>query len=206
MKRFLLLTTAIGFFATMAQAGITEQQVIDLYTSQGYTNIEVTTGPTQMKVEAVQGTAKVEVIYDIETGAILKQENSTASADDLSSDPIETKTSDKDFLRGGSDDNGSDDSSDDDSDDDSDDGAGHDVGDDHGGDDDSSDDGADHDVGDDHGGDDDGSDDDSGDDNSGSDDSDDDHSGSGSDDNSGRSSNSGHGGRHSGGDDSGSDD
>ena len=95
-------------------------------------------GPTQTKVEALKGSAKVEVVYDNETGSILKQEQEVAEGDDLGKTGAEITTVERDFEDG--DDDGSDDDADDDQDDDDD-------GDDHGG-------GDEHDGGDDHGGDD----------------------------------------------------
>lgn len=98
MKRILLLTAAFGLWAGFAQAGITTQQLADLYASKGYTNIEITTGLTQMKVEGVLNGVKVEVIYDIETGKILQQENQTAEASDATDDATEIKSANEDFL------------------------------------------------------------------------------------------------------------
>ena len=97
MKR-ILLTTAFSLVAGLAQAGITSTQVVDLFTSQGYTNIEVTTGLTQMKVEAVMGSVKLEVIYDLNTGAILQQENSVVRGSTPSGGATEVKTSSEDFT------------------------------------------------------------------------------------------------------------
>ena len=59
-----LLTTALFFSATAATAAITPDQLITAYRNQGYTSVEVKLGPTQIKVEAVSGRQKIEVIYD----------------------------------------------------------------------------------------------------------------------------------------------
>ena len=97
MKRLMLLSTALIFSATMSLAAITADELVLAYQAQGYTRIEVKTGPTQIKVEAVTGNSKVEVIYDALTGAILQQETSRANPDDLGTG-VEVSQEDHDFL------------------------------------------------------------------------------------------------------------
>jgi hypothetical protein len=178
MKRILLASAAA--LALSASAGLAQSvadQIVSGLQAQGYTRIEVTEGPTQIKVEAIQGSTKLEYVYDRRTGAILKQEVERVDADDDTTPGVQVRRGD-DALRG------------------DDDGPRHDLGDDHGmGD----DDGPNHDVGDDHGGDRDDDDDNSGrggsgdddDDSSGSDDDDDDSSGRGGSDDDDDSSGSG---------------
>jgi hypothetical protein len=79
MNRF-ILAAAFGLIATLAQAGINEGQVASLFQAKGYTNIEITTGPTQIKVEATKAGVQVQVVYDIATGNILAQHNVVAKA------------------------------------------------------------------------------------------------------------------------------
>ena len=67
MKRLMLLSTALIFAASMSMAAITADDLVAAYQAQGYTKIEVKTGLTQIKVEAVMGLTKVEVIYDATT-------------------------------------------------------------------------------------------------------------------------------------------
>ncbi|NBZ88245.1 PepSY domain-containing protein [Stagnihabitans tardus] len=150
MKK-LLLSAAFVLSAASAFAAVTANDLVASYQADGFNAIEVTTGITQIKVEAVKNGTKVEVVYDIASGSILKQEQKPARARDLNDTSVEVQTSATDFTDG----------SDDDSDDDhgrgrgSDDGADHDVGDDHGGDrddDDSSGHGSDDDHDDDRGG------------------------------------------------------
>ena len=116
MKRFMLMTAAFTFSASMAVAAVTANDLVSAYQAQGYTKIEVTTGLTQIKVEARMGKAKVEVIYDAATGAILKQESKHAERGDRDKG-VELSTSPRDFLT----DDGSDDDSDEDMNDDNDD-------------------------------------------------------------------------------------
>ncbi|MCV2869706.1 PepSY domain-containing protein [Defluviimonas sp. WL0002] len=160
MFRKLMLTSA---FAAFSAAGvlasstpalaITTEEVISGLQAQGYTNIEVKVGPSQIKAEASNGTDKLEVIFDKETGDVLKSEIYEGQGSDVDSG-IEIENEGQDFLdddddddrSGDDDDDDDDDSDDDDDDDDSDDddddddnggsGSGHDENDDHGGDDD----------------------------------------------------------------------
>ncbi len=97
MKRFFSLTTAMILTAGAAFASITASDLVTSYQAEGYTKIEVITGLTQIKVEAVQGTAKVEVIYDATTGAILSQHTRHASKKDTGAGVILT-TQSRDFL------------------------------------------------------------------------------------------------------------
>ena len=82
MKRLFLLSSAMIFSATMVVAAITADDVVATYQTKGYTTISVATGLTQIKVEAVLGHRKLEAIYDIATGAILRQETSRAEKAD----------------------------------------------------------------------------------------------------------------------------
>ncbi|MCU0900609.1 MAG: PepSY domain-containing protein [Cypionkella sp.] len=173
--------------AGSAALALTPEQVVSDLQAQGYTRVEVRIGPTQMKVEAIRGTEKLEVIYDRSTGSVLKTERERVEPDDSTTPGVSVRERGRDFVRvrgerssddDGSDDRGDDDRSDDDRSDDDrgDDDKGGDRGGDrggHGSDDDGDDDRGGH--GDDHGGDSDDSDDDS-------DDGDDDSSGHGSDD------------------------
>lgn len=134
----IVLSLALAVLAGGAQAQITGAQVLATFQEKGFTQIEVKSLGSTIKVQAVKGGMQVEVIYDTATGKIVKQETQpadAASGTDSSDDGVSDDT--------GSDDNGTDAS---------DDGAGHDVGDDNGGDSEASDDGAGHDVGDDNGG------------------------------------------------------
>jgi hypothetical protein len=115
MKRLLLTTAAFAFAATMATAAINTDDLVADFQAEGYTRVEVKVGLSQIKVEAIKGEVKREVIYDIESGAILKDETETVEADDDTAPGVEIKNVDKDFVDG-------DDEQDDDDDDDDDDG------------------------------------------------------------------------------------
>ena len=184
MKRILMMTTAaFALSASLAMAQSVQDQIVTALQGQGFERIEVTTGLTQVKVEAIRGGVKVEYIYDLATGALLKQEQQSVDAGDDTSPGVEYDTEDGDFLDDSSDDSDDDGSDDDSSDDDDNSGSDDDSDDDNGGH--GSDD--DDDSGDDDSGDDDDNSDDSddSDDDNGSDDSDDDNGGdddNGSDD------------------------
>lgn len=174
---FGLLLSAQGAFALTA-----EQLVSDLQ-AQGYTRTEVRVGPSQIKVEAIRGTEKLEMILDKASGAILKSEVATVRFGENTAPGVSVRDRNRDFVRlvagnrPSDDDSGDDDSTDDNgrdraggggnsgaasSDDDHGRGRGHgsDDGDDH---DDNDDDADDHDDSDDDSGDDDGDDDNGGD-------------------------------------------
>lgn len=162
MKTFLMISTlALGMGLAQASWALTANDLVTAYQNDGFSSIEVTTGLTQIKVEAVKDGTRLEVVYDIATGAILKQESRAARPQDTRGG-VEIDREARDFTGGGSDD---------DDDEAEDDHGGH-----------GSDDGADHDVNDDHGGDRDKSD---RDDRSDDDDHGDDNSGHGSDDDDG---------------------
>jgi len=183
MKISILAAAALLLAGTsMAQAAWDQNQTVLDLQAQGYTHIEITLGVTQAKVEASNGTIKVETVYDLVTGDVVKTETDAADPNESQTPRVEIKTTDEAAFVGGGDDDGEDDhkggssgpgshdeaddngSDDDAADDNSGHGGGDDSGDDNSGDDDSSDD--DH-GGDDHGGDDDGGDDHGGDDHSG---------------------------------------
>ena len=154
MKKILLSTTAALLIGT---AGVSAQtvaeQVIAALQDQGYESIEVTTSPTQVKVEAIRDGRKLEAIYDAQTGEILKQEVENVDPDEDYTPGVSFDNEDDDFI---------DEDEDDDEDSDEDDDSADDDDSDDGGDDDHDDDDDDDDDSDDNGGDRDGDDDDQG--------------------------------------------
>ncbi len=129
MKRILLTTAAMVFSATMASAAIDTAALVSQLQDEGYTHIEVKVGPTQTKVEAIDGNRKIETVYDNETGAVIKSETERVRNGEDTSTGVEVSQSDKDFVDGEDDDDdhrgsGHDDDDDDDDDDHS--GSGHD--------------------------------------------------------------------------------
>lgn len=112
----LLVTTS----AQIASA-LTTDDVIAAFEADGFTRIEVKQGPTQIKVEAIRGTEKVETIYDAETGEVLKSEVETVGPNENVTPGISIRNRDKDFVDVGEDDDDDDDDEDDNDDDDDDD-------------------------------------------------------------------------------------
>ncbi len=112
------LVLAAGLMGQMALAQSATDQIVTDLQSQGFTAIEIKTGPTQIKVEAIRGGQKIEVIYDAATGQILKQEVESSAGENISPG-VSIDQRDEDFLD--DDDRDEDDDDDDDDDDDEDD-------------------------------------------------------------------------------------
>lgn len=163
MRKLAIATVALMFSSGLAMAEVSTEALVSDLQSQGFDWIEVKRGPTQIKVEAVRDGVKYDVVYDRETGAVIKSETESAG-DDAGRSGVEVRDRDRDFVSEGSASSDDDDSDgkgrgrgrggDDDDDDDRDRGRGHDDdddrnddhGDDHGSD-------RNHDSDDDHGGD-----------------------------------------------------
>jgi len=104
--KLMMFTAAIAFSGSMAFAAITADDVLASYgTDAGYSYVQVTEGLTQIKVEAVKDGVMIEVIYDKETGSVLKSESQSAEAEYLTKTGVEVRQVSKDFGDGG-DDNG----------------------------------------------------------------------------------------------------
>ncbi|OOY23642.1 hypothetical protein BMI91_14315 [Thioclava sediminum] len=175
MKSTLAALAALAVSAHMAQAEVSTDGIAADLQANGFTNVEIKVGPTQVKAEGYNpnGT-KIEVVYDRATGKIQKQEMSRTRAGYDMTQGVSVRQQSEDFYDGSDDDHmddhgdghsGSDDHMDDSHDDDhttsdsdhsSDDGGSHESGSDDGGSHDSgSDGGGSHDSGGDDGGDDD---------------------------------------------------
>lgn len=133
MKIKLLTAAALLMISTgLAQAAWTGEQLAKTYTDKGYTRVEVRLMAGFAKVEAFKAGTKLEVIHDIETGSVLKREQSVARVGENTSPGVFVRDRRaEDGHRSGDDDSGrrgrgSDDDSDDsdDSYDDSDDDSG----------------------------------------------------------------------------------
>jgi hypothetical protein len=99
MKSLATLTATLLMTVSAAWATITPDTVIADFTAQGFTRVEVKTGPTQTKVEAIRGLDKVEVVYDTATGTILSRETETVDAGDDTAPGFEIRNRDRDFIR-----------------------------------------------------------------------------------------------------------
>ncbi len=149
MKAKLFMSAAVAALAaSVAFAQSSTDNLVSQLQDQGYTRIEVKRGTSQIKIEAIKGDSKREMVYDLSTGALLKDEQGRVRLGEDTTPGVEFDDEDGDFI--GDDDDDDDDDDDEDDDDDGDD-------DDH---DDDDDDDDDDDSDDDHGGDDDDDDDD----------------------------------------------
>ena len=99
MRKFLLATTTIvTVTATMSFASPMTDSIISQLQAQGYDRIEIKEGPNQVKVEAINGETRFEAIYDIATGAVLKQEAYAVTDDDDITLGVAVETEDRDFV------------------------------------------------------------------------------------------------------------
>ena len=110
MKRFAFIATLMMATAvTAAQAEPIADQVVRALTEQGYTRIEVKNRPGEVKVEAIRNGQQLEVVYDAQTGAILKQESRQVRAGDDTTPGVTVRNEDDDGVRGNSEDHRMDD-------------------------------------------------------------------------------------------------
>lgn len=115
-----ILTLAFGLLLSgQAAFALTADQLVSDLQAQGYTRTEVRVGPSQIKVEAIRGTEKLEVIYDKTTGAVLKSEVATVRFGENTAPGVSVRDRNRDFVRlvagtrSSDDDSGNDDSTDD---------------------------------------------------------------------------------------------
>ena len=111
------IATAFAIWVGAAHADTFNDSIVQNLTDLGYEFIEIKNGPTQVKVEAIRGAEKLEVIYDRTTGKILKQERESALGDDdYGRSGLQIDTRRDDFLDDDEDDDDEDDDEDDDDD------------------------------------------------------------------------------------------
>lgn len=95
-------TAITAVFATLTSSMVFAQsatdQIINDLTGQGFQRIEIDNGIGQIKVEAIRGTQKLEVVYDRASGNILKQEVERVDADDDTRPGVEIRNRDRDFV------------------------------------------------------------------------------------------------------------
>ncbi len=98
MKKTLFSAIFATFAGTMAMAQSETDQIINDLTNQGFQRIEIDNGIGQIKVEAIRGTQKLEVVYDRATGNILKQEVERVRAGEDTRPGVEIRNRDRDFV------------------------------------------------------------------------------------------------------------
>lgn len=104
MKISILASAALLLASTsLAQAAWDQDQTVLDLQAQGFTHIEITVGATQAKVEASNATTKVETIYDLATGDVLKVETDSVDDDEVEAPGVEIRTTDDTSFLGGHD-------------------------------------------------------------------------------------------------------
>lgn len=98
MKPTLLIAGVFAVVGDFAQA-LTADDVIAHLSGQGYTRIEIKTGPSQMKVGAIRGTEKLEVVYDRASGDVLKTETEMVDDRDNTVPGVSVRERSRDFVR-----------------------------------------------------------------------------------------------------------
>jgi hypothetical protein len=112
MKRQCVPFAAVAMMmGTMASADPFVDAVVKNFQDMGYQFVEIERGQTQLRAEGVRGTQELEVIYDLATGQIIRQETGTADAWYVGRSGVEIESRNRDFV-------GRDDFDDDDDDDD----------------------------------------------------------------------------------------
>ena len=100
MQKTLTLATAFSLWGAAVNADGFTDAVLAKFQDRDFDYIEIKEGLTQVKVEAIRGNQKLEVIYDRATGTILKQEQERADADEIGRSGIEFDRRNRDFLDG----------------------------------------------------------------------------------------------------------
>lgn len=127
LRKVLLAGVAgVALLGSAAYAEVDTQALAKQLQDQGFSRVEIKVGLTQVKVEAIRNGTKYEVVYDAQTGEIIKQETEAVRAGDDTTPGVEIDRRRRDFVDSdGSisddDDDDDDDFDDDDSDDDDDD-------------------------------------------------------------------------------------
>ena len=105
--KYLSTAVLVALLPVMAGAASPAEDRISALQAEGYDRIEVKTGPSQTKIEALRGAEKVELVIDSVTGAVLKQEIENAAGETMRAG-VRYRSRDRDFVgerrRGRSDD------------------------------------------------------------------------------------------------------
>lgn len=99
-KKSIPLAAAFAIWCGAANADAFTDAIISDLQGQGYGFIEVKDSPSFVKVEAIRGTEKLEVIYDRSTGEILKQEIEGADSDEIGRNGVDVRSVGDDDIGG----------------------------------------------------------------------------------------------------------
>jgi len=98
MKKKLISAVIATFAGSMVVAQSATDQIISDLTGKGFERMEIDNGIGQIKVEAIRGAQKLEVVYDRATGNILKQEVERVRAGEDTRPGVEIRNRDRDFV------------------------------------------------------------------------------------------------------------
>jgi hypothetical protein len=116
-QQFLPFATAAAMMmGSAASADPFVDAIVKNFQDMGYEFVEIERGQTQLKAEGVRGNRELEVVYDLATGRIIRQETGRADDDYIGRSGVEIDTRNRDFVGPGG--NDLDDDFDDDNDDD----------------------------------------------------------------------------------------
>lgn len=73
MIRKLMMSAALALMGSTAMAAISTDDMIQSLSAQGFTRVEIKRGLTQVKVKAIRGDQKLDLVLDAVSGKILKQ-------------------------------------------------------------------------------------------------------------------------------------
>lgn len=93
-----LMAACAVLVGSMALAQSATENITAQLRAQGFDRFEIKNGPTQTKIEATDGTRKVEITFDRSSGRILKQETEALQASDDFNTGVSIDTRDKDFV------------------------------------------------------------------------------------------------------------
>ena len=92
------MATAFALWSAATHADSSTNRALAKFEDWDFDYIEIKEGLTQVKVEAIRGDQKLEVIYDRATGSILKQKLEPADAEKIGISGIEFERRNRDFL------------------------------------------------------------------------------------------------------------
>ena len=73
MRRVIALTAALALLGTAATATVSNEALISDLSGKGFTRVEIKHGLTQLRVQAIRGKMRLELVLDAETGLVLRQ-------------------------------------------------------------------------------------------------------------------------------------
>ena len=100
MKKTIAFAAAFLLVGGAGFAASANDQIIADLTGKGFQRIEIDNGVNQIKVEAIRGSEKLELVYDRNTGALLKQEMEQVRAGEDTAPGVSIRDRARDFVEG----------------------------------------------------------------------------------------------------------